>query len=71
MKTQFIKLPEKFSSQLLRLPETGMGYQLVKVVLTSGRILDHLKVFNATLLEWSEKEPIKTQDIVSLELEAM
>jgi hypothetical protein len=70
MKTQFIKLPEQFSRQLLRLPETGMGYQLVKVVLNSGRILDHLKVFNASLLEWSEKEPINTHDIIRLELES-
>lgn len=68
MKTQFITIPERFSQKLLQLPESGMGYQIVKVKLNSGRIFDHLKVFNATLLEWWENEPINTQDIIKLDL---
>jgi hypothetical protein len=70
MKAQFIPLPEKFTRQLLAVPETGMGYQLVKVILTGGRILDHLRVFNASLLEWKNKEPLQTEDIIKLELES-
>jgi hypothetical protein len=32
------KIPEKFVDQLVKLPESGMGYQLVKVFLSNGKI---------------------------------
>jgi hypothetical protein len=49
-----IKLPERFTAQLLQLPEDGMGYQFVDVELKDGRILSHVVVLNAGLLQVSE-----------------
>ena len=46
-----------------------MGYQLVKVILKSGKILHHHKVFNAELLMLDENENINAKDIETIELE--
>ena len=61
------KLPINFTNTLLNLPETGMGYQLVKVILNSGKILHHHKVLNAELLMLDEN--INAKDIETIELE--
>jgi len=42
-----IQLPVKFTKQLTKLPETGMGYQLVKVIFKNGSILNNHKVLNS------------------------
>lgn len=49
-----VKLPERFTAQLLQLPEDGMGYQYVDVELKDGRVLSHLVVVNADLLQVTE-----------------
>lgn len=49
-----VKLPERFTAQLLKLPEDGMGYQFVDVELKDGRVLSHLVVVDAGLLQVSE-----------------
>ena len=69
MQTHNLKLPINFTNTLLNLPETGMGYQLVKVILKSGKILHHHKVFNAELLMLDENENINAKDIETIELE--
>ena len=46
-----------------------MGYQLVKVILNSGKILHHHKVLNAELLMLDENENINAKDIETIELE--
>jgi hypothetical protein len=45
-----IQLPNKHTTFLANLPETGMGYQLVKVILKNGKILNNYKVLNSSLL---------------------
>ena len=50
-----IKLPERFTAQLLRWPEDGMGYQFVDVELRDGRVLSHLVVLDAGLLQVQEE----------------
>lgn len=45
-----LQLPEKFIRQLIEAPESGMGYQLVKVVLKNGKVLRKHKVLNSSLL---------------------
>jgi len=37
--TTKVKIPEKLVHQLVMLPESGMGYQLVKIFLSDGKIL--------------------------------
>ena len=69
MISQTINLPEKFSNYLLQLPENGMGYQFVKVVLKSGKILRNLKVFNSSVLVVDATPPVSIDDIEKVELE--
>lgn len=70
MQTQTLKLPQSFTNSLLNLPETGMGYQVVKVVLKSGRVLNQQKVINAELLMIEGDEDINEKDIEAIELES-
>ncbi len=64
-----IKLSEKFTAQLIALPETGMGYQLVKVILKSGKILRSHRVLNGSFLVLKENETLNEKDIAKIELE--
>lgn len=67
--TSKIKIPEKFISQLVQLPENGMGYQLVKVFLNNGKILRKHKVLNSSLLILESDEKITAFQIEKIELE--
>ena len=69
MNTRTLKLPDSFIHVLLKLPENGMGYQLVKVILKSGKVLHQHKVLNAELLMLEENEDISVKDIEKIELE--
>lgn len=64
MKT--LQLPIKFTKQLTKLPETGMGYQLVKVILKNGYVLDNHKVLNSSLLILEKDEKFEDEEIVSI-----
>lgn len=68
MKSEF-KIPEKFVHQLVQLPETGMGYQLVKIFLSNGKILRKRKVLNSSILMLEPSEDISTSQIDKIELE--
>ena len=46
-----IKLEQRWTTRLLELPESGMGYQRVDVRLADGRELTDLLVFNAEEIE--------------------
>jgi hypothetical protein len=46
-----------------------MGYQLVKVILKSGKVLHRHKVLNSELLMLDENENITVKDIEKIELE--
>jgi hypothetical protein len=46
-----VKLQKRWIDRLLRLPESGMGYQRVDVKLADGRELKDVPVFNAEELE--------------------
>jgi len=69
METHSIKLPDSFIKSLIDLPENGMGYQIVKVILTNGKVLHRHKVLNSELLMLEENEDIYTKDIEKIELE--
>ena len=71
MKTRTIKLPESYIDILVNLPESGMGYQIVRVVLSSGRILNRQKVLNSELWMLEENEDIRAKDIEKIELETI
>jgi hypothetical protein len=69
MTNRTIKLPDTFIKILVKLPENGMGYQIVKVILKSGKILYQHKVINSELLMLEENENITSKDIDRIELE--
>ena len=68
MKSKF-KIPEKFVHQLVKLPESGMGYQLVKVFLSNGKILRKRKVLNSSILVLEHDENITSSEIEKIEIE--
>ncbi len=70
MQNNSIKLPESLINKLINLPESGMGYQIVKVILRNGKILKKHKVFNSELLMLEENELIRAIDIANVELES-
>ena len=69
MKTNYLELPENITGELLTLPETGMGYQLVRVFLKGGRILPGHKVLNASVLVLENDEHFSEEEIEKVELE--
>lgn len=69
MITQKIELPKKLSDYLVNLPENGMGYQIVKVILKSGKVLHKLKVLNSSVLVLDKATNINSSDIEKIELE--
>lgn len=69
MQTRTLKLSDSFINILVNLPENGMGYQMVKVILKSGKILYQHKVLNSELLMLEENENIDVKDIAKIELE--
>ena len=59
-----IKLDKRWVEELLKLPESGMGYQRVDVRMADGRELKNAVVLNAELLELPDDfEPAKVSDI--------
>lgn len=46
-----LKLAKRWTEKLMALPESGMGYQLVDVVMKDGRRLESVVVLNAEWLE--------------------
>jgi len=69
MQNNTIKLPESFVNKLTNLPESGMGYQIVKVILRNGKVLKKHKVLNSELLMLENDELIQAIDIANIELE--
>jgi hypothetical protein len=70
METRTLKLPDSFINILIDLPESGMGYQIVKVILRNGKILHRHKVINSELLMLEGNEHIQAIDIANIELES-
>jgi len=70
METRTLKLSDRLINILVNLPENGMGYQIVKVILKSGKILHEHKVINSSLLLLEKNENITEKDIEKIELES-
>jgi hypothetical protein len=50
-----IRLDSRWSDLLLRLPESGMGYQRVDIRFRDGRRLEDVPVFNAEEVDLPEE----------------
>lgn len=64
-----VQLPNKWINFLANLPESGMGYQLVRVFLKDGKVLKKHKVLNASTLILESEEKISEKEIEKIELE--
>ena len=60
-----IKLPDRLARELASEPETGMGYQVVSVVLTDGRRFDQGVVVEGQITEIRglARVPFETDEI--------
>lgn len=58
-----LKLPDIFIKKLEKLPENGMGYQIVVIELKNGEKLKDRIVFNSTFLKLNENENLKIDTI--------
>jgi hypothetical protein len=61
-----VRLPEYWSERLIHLPESGMGYQRVNIVLKEGKVLKNVTVLNAE--ECQVSDPFEPSDIVDVQL---
>lgn len=59
-----VRLTEPWIDRLVHLPESGMGYQKVNIVLKRGRVLKNVIVFNAE--ECQVPEYFEASDIVDV-----
>jgi hypothetical protein len=65
-----LPLDSAWTEKLRRMPESGMGYQRVRVKLRDGRVLGDAIVLNAQVLQLGDDVgPVAGQDIVDLELD--
>jgi len=64
-----LRLSKVWVKKLLNLPETGMGYQKVDVLLKDGRKIEGVFVYNAEFLELPEAyQGVTINDIVDITL---
>lgn len=62
-----LKLTKYWTEQLLKYPETGMGYQRVDVMLKTGQVIKNVVVLNAEeLLLPDQYADLKTEEITNL-----
>lgn len=69
MSTNRLTLSNHWITQLLSIPEKGMGYHLVKVFLKNGKVLPKHKVLNSSILLLEANEDIRIEDIVKIQPE--
>ncbi len=61
-----IELSDNWIKKLQELPETGMGYQIVNLILTNGKVFDYIIVLNCSIVIIEEK--IEISQIKNIEL---
>ena len=61
-----IHLSENWIEKLQKLPETGMGYQIVNLILTNGKVFNNVTILNCSIAILEEE--INVSQIKSIEL---
>ena len=56
-------------NRLVNLPETGMGYQKIKLVLKNGEVKRNMTVLNSEFLVLENNQSIDPEEIEKIELE--
>jgi len=63
-----VNLPSTLQWKLNRLPEQGMGYQIVSVTFKDGTILDNVTAINSTFLLLDINMDVEPNDIVDVNI---
>ena len=64
-----LKLPESFIFYLENIPETGMGYQIVDIIMLDGKILTDRIILNSTYIKkLNEEEKIEMEKIKEIKV---
>lgn len=66
--TKKIELSDELKSSIEGLPETGMGYHIVDIILKNGRILRNTKIINSSVLLINPEESIHPDEIEDIAL---
>lgn len=61
-----LELKKKHIDYLSKMPENGMGYQLVDIILKDGKELKKRIVFNSTYLKLMDNEKIIKSEIKTI-----
>jgi hypothetical protein len=63
-----ISLSDRWASRLISQPETGMGYQIVTLVLKDGRRFDQVTIVGGTItkIDGHSLAPFKDEDIADI-----
>ena len=62
-----LKLNPKQIDAVSQLPEEGMGYHVVNIVLNNGEILNNRVIVNSTFLQLNDGEELTVGDIDSFD----
>lgn len=65
---KYYNLPEKFIVELEKLPESGMGYQIVNIKFTNGSTLNNVVVLNSEIIKVEDDTIIDVEKIDFIEL---
>jgi len=64
-----IELRSELINRLLALPESGMGYQLVDLILVDGRIVPNVQIFNCEIASLPDTfRDLRASDIADVRL---
>lgn len=63
-----IALNQEQIEYLSHLPEQGMGYQIVDLILKNGDVLRNKIVLNCSFLQLDDQEQLNVEDIDKIEL---
>lgn len=63
-----LELKKQHIDYLSKMPENGMGYQLVDIILKDGKELKKRIVFNSTYLQLIDNEKIMKSDIKTIKI---
>ena len=64
-----IELQKDIINRLLALPENGMGYQVVDLVLADGQIVPNVKIFNCEIANLPESyRNVRPSDVMDVRL---
>ena len=62
-----VALRPELTRKLVAMPESGMGYQLIDLILGDGRKIEHVLVFNAQEVEVPE-DLLRGTEIIDVRL---